>query len=92
MIAMVRRTIAFVVLFTLLLPAATLTQGRAQPDWTALQDETMRHFRALVRFDTTDPPGGEEPAALYLKDVLEKRRIPVQIFALEPKRTNVVAR
>ena len=79
-------------LFTLLLPAATLTQGRGQPDWTALQDETMRHFQALLRFDTTDPPGGEEPAALYLKEVLEKEGIPVQLFTLEPKRTNIVAR
>jgi acetylornithine deacetylase/succinyl-diaminopimelate desuccinylase-like protein len=87
-----RRMILVVVLGTLLVPAAALTQGRSQPDWTALQDETMRHFQALLRFDTTDPPGGEEPAALYLKEVLEKEGIPVQLFTLEPKRTNVVAR
>jgi acetylornithine deacetylase/succinyl-diaminopimelate desuccinylase-like protein len=76
-----------------LLASVTLsTQSRFQPDWTTLQDETMRHFQALLRFDTTDPPGGEEPAAMYLKDVLEKEGIPVQTFTLEPKRTNVVAR
>src|SRR5262245_31672523 len=72
--------------------AVVLAQGRYQPDWPGLQDETMRHFQALVRFDTTDPPGGEEPAALYLKEVLEKEGIPVEVFTLEPKRTNVVAR
>ena len=42
--------------------AGVLGQNRPQPDWTQLQDETMRHFQALLRFDTSDPPGGEEPA------------------------------
>ena len=45
MIAMAQTTIALVALFTLLLPAATLRQGRAQPDWIALQDETSATFR-----------------------------------------------
>jgi acetylornithine deacetylase/succinyl-diaminopimelate desuccinylase-like protein len=72
--------------------ASTFAQGRYQPDWSLLEAETMAHFQSLLRFDTTDPPGGEEPAALYLKDVLEKEGIPVQLFTLEPKRVNVVAR
>ena len=71
---------------------STVAQSRFQPDWTSLQDETMRHFQALVRFDTTDPPGGEEPAAMYLKGVLEQEGIPVQVFSLEPRRINIVAR
>jgi acetylornithine deacetylase/succinyl-diaminopimelate desuccinylase-like protein len=52
----------------------------------------MRHFQALVRFDTSDPPGNEKPAADYLRQVLEKEGIPSQTFALEPNRPNVVAR
>ena len=52
----------------------------------------MRHFQALVRFDTSDPPGNEKPAADYLRQVLEKEGIPVQTFALEPNRPNVLAR
>ena len=43
----------------------------------------MRHFQALVRFDTSDPPGNEKPAADYLREVLEKEGIAVQTFALE---------
>jgi acetylornithine deacetylase/succinyl-diaminopimelate desuccinylase-like protein len=66
------------------------------PDWKAIEEETMRHFQALVRMDTSDPPaqppGGEKPAADYLKQVFEKEGIPVQIFSLEPNRPNVVAR
>jgi acetylornithine deacetylase/succinyl-diaminopimelate desuccinylase-like protein len=73
-------------------PRPIASQGRFQPDWPQLEDETMRHFQSLVRFDTTDPPGGEEPAAQYLKGVLEKEGIPVQVFTLEPRRLNIVAR
>jgi acetylornithine deacetylase/succinyl-diaminopimelate desuccinylase-like protein len=64
----------------------------SQPDWKAIEEETLRHFQALVRFDTSDPPGREAPAAEYLKQVLEQSGIPVQVFALEPERPNVVAR
>ena len=34
-----------------------------QPDWTAFDEETMRHYQTLLRFDTTDPPGNEKPTA-----------------------------
>jgi acetylornithine deacetylase/succinyl-diaminopimelate desuccinylase-like protein len=56
----------------------------------------MRHFQALLRFDTSDPPstppGGEKPAADYIKQILDKEGIPAQLLALEPNRPNVVAR
>ncbi len=74
------------------LSAALLAQAPAQPDWKALEAETLEHFQSLVRFNTTDPPGGEEPAATYLAQVLQKEGIPVQTFTLEPGRPNVVAR
>ena len=67
-----------------------LAQDR--PDWTKLEDETMRHYQALLRFDTSDPPGKELPVAEYLKQVFDKEGIPAQLFALEPNRPNVVAR
>ena len=70
----------------------TQAPARFQPDWSSLESETLTHFQTLVRFDTSDPPGGEEPAARYVKEVLEKEGIPVQVFSLEPRRTNVVAR
>jgi acetylornithine deacetylase/succinyl-diaminopimelate desuccinylase-like protein len=56
----------------------------------------MQHFQALLRFDTSDPPlnppGGEKPAADYIKQVLDKEGIAAQILAMEPNRPNVVAR
>ena len=72
--------------------ASSAAQRVPEPNWTAVEEETLRHFQAIVRMDTTDPPGGEKPVADYLKSVLEKEGIPVQVFALEPNRPNIVAR
>ncbi len=80
-------------LVALVLASLCAASALAQtPDWSRLEAETMEHFQALLRFDTTDPPGGEKPAADYLKQVLEKEGIEVETFALEPHRPNVVAR
>ncbi|HEY1107047.1 MAG TPA: M20/M25/M40 family metallo-hydrolase, partial [Opitutaceae bacterium] len=74
----------------------TLSLRAAEPatpaNWSAVDEETMRHFQALVRMDTSDPPGNELPAVEYLKAVLEKDGIEAKIFALDPKRPNLVAR
>jgi acetylornithine deacetylase/succinyl-diaminopimelate desuccinylase-like protein len=67
-------------------------QKPAAIDWTRVEAETIEHFQALVRFDTSDPPGNERPAAEYLKRVLDREGIPNQLFELEPNRTNLVAR
>src|SRR5215468_6945824 len=67
-------------------------QTAVQPDWTMFEEETMRHFQTLLRFETMDPPGNEKPAADYLRQVLEKEGIPTKLFSLEPNRPNVVAR
>ena len=37
--------------------AALLAQAPAQPDWKALEAETLGHFQSLVRIETTDPAG-----------------------------------
>lgn len=84
-----------VLLASLMLVAAARlasAQAASQPDWKAVEAETLRHFQALVRMDTSDPPGNEKPAADYVRQVLEREGIPVEVFALEPNRPNVVAR
>lgn len=42
-------------------------QGAELTGSAGLDDEIMRPFQALVRADTTDPPGNEKPAANHLK-------------------------
>ena len=79
-------------LIATLLSTSLLAQTPAQPDWAKVDEETLRHFLAIIRMDTTDPPGGEKPVVDYLKQVLEADGIPVQTFALEPHRPNLVAR
>ena len=80
------------ILISSVLAGLLVGQGAGQPDWSRVETETLSHFQALVRFDTSDPPGGEKPAADYLKQVLEREGIPVEVFALEPHRPNLVAR
>jgi acetylornithine deacetylase/succinyl-diaminopimelate desuccinylase-like protein len=74
--------------------AASRPVAQSSPaiDWASIEQETLTHFQALVRMDTSDPPGGEKPAADYLAAVLKKEGIPIEIFANEPNRPNVVAR
>lgn len=69
--------------------------GRAhaqQPDWAAVEDETIRHFQAILRLDTSNPPGNEYLVVEYLKGVLEREGIEVRTFALDPQRPNLIAR
>src|SRR5687767_9501328 len=61
-------------------------------DWMQVERETLEHFQAVVRIDTSDPPGNERAAAEYLKQVLDREGIPAQTFELEPNRVNLVAR
>ena len=90
-LALHMRTTVSALTMTVLLVMPTASQQSA-PDWSALEAETLRHFQALLRFDTSDPPGHELPAAEYLKQVLEQEGIAVETFALEPHRPSVVAR
>jgi acetylornithine deacetylase/succinyl-diaminopimelate desuccinylase-like protein len=70
-----------------LLPALAQT-----PNWEKVNEEAMRHFQALVRIDTTDPPGNETRVAEYVKSVLEAEGIPVTLAAKDPARANLIAR
>ena len=74
------------------LAATSLTAQAQSPDWAKLDEETMRHFQAIVKIDSTDPPGREQAVVEYLKQVLEGDGIPVQILAKEAHRPNLVAR
>ena len=70
---------------TWIVPVAAITllaQAPAAPDWPRLEAETMQHFQALLRLDTSNPPGNEKLATDYLKQVLDREGIATQIFAL----------
>jgi len=72
--------------------ARTTAPATAGQRAETLEEETMRHYQALLRFDTSDPPGIERPAAEYIRDVLQAEGIEVRMYANDADRPNVVAR
>ncbi len=92
------RRIALVLLAGWLALSAAAVRPHAQarsagaPDWARLERETLQHFQAILRIDTSNPPGRETGVVDYLKKVLDAEGIPAQVFALEPERANLVAR
>src|SRR5690242_13146568 len=71
----------------------SIANSQAQaPNWSQIEEETMRHFQAILRLDTSNPPGNETLVVEYLKSVLDKEGIETKVFANDPKRANLVAR
>jgi len=76
-----------------LLAFISIAHSQAQePNWSQIEEETMRHFQAILRLDTSNPPGNETLVVEYLKSVLDKEGIETKVFANDPKRANLVAR
>src|SRR5688500_12544053 len=79
-------------LAAMMMSASIGAQSPSQPDWAKIDEETLRHLQAILKLDSTDPPGKEDHVVAYLKQVLEKDGIAVQTFAKEAHRPNLVAR
>jgi len=58
----------------------------------AIQDQPVELLRRLLRFDTSNPPGGERECIEWIKGLLEQLGCEVRLFAQEPERPNLVAR
>ena len=78
--------------FALLASLAAVASAQTPALSATTDEETLRHFQTIVRMNSTDPPGNEKPVIDYLRGVLEAEGIPVEVFALEPHRPNLVAR
>lgn len=61
-------------------------------DFAKQNAEILDRYRALIQIDTSSPPGNETKAVEYLQKALMAEGIPVQTFALNPNRANLVAR
>src|SRR6266481_293411 len=60
--------------------------------WKAFQNEALDNLRALIRLDTTNPPGNERIAADYLARALSSEGIEPTLIEPAPLRTSLVAR
>jgi hypothetical protein len=70
-------------LAVLLVGLAPVTMAQVPAvDWKAERSEILRHYRALVQINTSNPPGNETLAANYLKGVFEAAGIPAAILIL----------
>ena len=65
---MVRRLLAITLA---VVGAAALPQAQSGPGTAAFEAETLKHFQALLRRDTSSPPGNEVRAVEYLREVLD---------------------
>jgi acetylornithine deacetylase/succinyl-diaminopimelate desuccinylase-like protein len=73
---------AFVLLFLLF----------ALPGMAAEDSPTLKILRDLIRIDTSNPPGNETAAAVFVRDLLAREGIGSEIFESAPGRGNLVAR
>ncbi|HWE44041.1 MAG TPA: M20/M25/M40 family metallo-hydrolase [Gemmatimonadaceae bacterium] len=80
-------------LFAIMTAAALPDAARAQePDWTAAQQETISHLQAMIRMNTSNPPGNEIAVARYLDSTLKAEGIETHLFEPAPGRAALVAR
>jgi len=71
---------------------AAASSWAADAERSAIDAETLRHFQAMVRTDTADPPGREIDLVNYLVSTLQAEGIEVETFTLVENRPNLVAR
>ena len=63
-----------------------------EADRSLIEAETVALLQALIRFDTTNPPGDELPLAEFLRSVFEKDGISTILLLPTPSRAALIAR
>ncbi|HZK78013.1 MAG TPA: M20/M25/M40 family metallo-hydrolase, partial [Gemmatimonadaceae bacterium] len=63
-----------------------------EADRSAVEAETVALLQALIRFDTTNPPGNELALAEFLRGVFEKDGIGATMLLPTPSRAALIAR
>lgn len=64
----------------------------SKPETAGLGEEVVRHLQALLRIDTSNPPGGETPAAEYLATMLAEAGLDPTLLGPSPERRSLVVR
>lgn len=59
---------------------------------TATYKRPVELLQNLIRFDTSNPPGNEEPCIRYINGLLSEIGIKTSVLALDQKRPNLIAR
>lgn len=75
-----------------LLFAARPARAQTAAPAASLAEEPAQQLAALIRIDTSNPPGNELAAAQHLADVLRQAGIQAEVIETQPGRGAVVAR
>jgi acetylornithine deacetylase/succinyl-diaminopimelate desuccinylase-like protein len=67
-----------------------MANGASQGE--ALQDRPTELLARLLRFDTTNPPGGERECIEWIRELLEGLGCEVRLLARDPQRPSLIAR
>ncbi|HET6681435.1 MAG TPA: M20/M25/M40 family metallo-hydrolase [Gemmatimonadaceae bacterium] len=82
-----------IALFLALMTVATAaTLGAQEPDWDAVQEQTVQHLQRMIRMNTENPPGNEMQVGAYLDSTLKAAGIETHLFEPAPGRAALVAR
>src|ERR1700754_2970668 len=57
-----------------------------------IEREPVELLRRLLRFDTSNPPGGERACIEWLRDEISARGIETRVLGADAERPNLVAR
>ena len=79
-------------IFFMLLTVRANAESDYLIDWDEVGQESIDHLVNLVRIDTSNPPGNETEVVQYLKSVLAAEGIDSQLYSLDDRRANLVAR
>jgi acetylornithine deacetylase/succinyl-diaminopimelate desuccinylase-like protein len=63
-----------------------------KPDWEAVGEETISRLQAIIRYDTTNPPGNELPLALHLEAALRAEGIETTLLKPVENRAVLIGR
>lgn len=61
-------------------------------DWRSVRDEATELLRQYIRIDTTNPPGGEQAGAEFLRERLDADGIASTLYEAAPGRVSIAAR
>jgi acetylornithine deacetylase/succinyl-diaminopimelate desuccinylase-like protein len=66
--------------------------GQPAIDWKEVTEEATDLLSRYITVDTSNPPGNEEEAALFLADILHREGLETQLYRAAPGRANLSAR
>jgi acetylornithine deacetylase/succinyl-diaminopimelate desuccinylase-like protein len=73
------------------MPWVVEAPGAASRTASLYEDMAVDLLRKYLQIDTTNPPGNELKAALFLKEILDREGIPAEIDEFAPGRANLLA-